>query len=100
MTSAPTAPAFLKLSPFSREFSCFLAVAKDLNLTRAAEKLGIQQAGLTKVIQKLERQLGFELFFRSNTGLVLTPTGRSLYRIAGENRANWDRLLASWKLSL
>ena len=100
MTHPREENAISKMSPFSREFSAFLAVGRELNLTRAAEKLGIQQAGLTKTIQKLEKQLGAELFFRSNTGLVLTPTGRSLFRISDENRAHWDRLLGFWQLTL
>ena len=54
----------------------FLAVARTLNFTRAAEECHVSQPSLTKAIQKLEEELG-GLLFRRERGLThLTELGR------------------------
>ena len=42
----------------------FRAVAREGNLTRAAEQLNLSQSALSVQIRKLEEQLGQELFER------------------------------------
>lgn len=54
----------------------FWTVARDGNLTRAAEKLGVSQSALSVQIKKLEDQLGRSLFDRRGRGLELTEAGR------------------------
>lgn len=54
----------------------FWAVAHEGNLTRAAEALGVSQSALSVQIQKLEGQLGHQLFERRGKQLVLTEAGR------------------------
>ena len=44
-----------------RQLEYFLAVASELNFTRAAEKLYVSQTAVTKEIQSLEEQLGGQL---------------------------------------
>ena len=56
----------------------FIAVAEELNFTRAAEKLHISQPPLSTQIQNLESDLGTKLFIRSNHGLQLTDSGKLL----------------------
>jgi DNA-binding transcriptional LysR family regulator len=58
----------------------FLAVAKELNFTRAAESVYISQPALSKQIRLLEEELGFLLFRRDKNGVTLTPEGNSLYK--------------------
>lgn len=58
-----------------RHLRYFLAVAEELNLTRAAEKLFIAQPPLTRQIKQLEEEIGVQLFVRKPRGLVLTPGG-------------------------
>ena len=53
----------------------FLAVARELNITKAAESLFLSQSTLSKQMQELERQLGKQLFLRGGRKLTLTDDG-------------------------
>jgi DNA-binding transcriptional LysR family regulator len=52
-----------------------LKVAEERSFSKAAQKLYIAQPSLSQFIQKLEQQLGIELFDRSSTPLKLTYAG-------------------------
>ena len=54
----------------------FWAVAKEGNLTRAAQSLHVAQSALSTQIRALEDQLGYPLFIRSGRNLLLTEAGR------------------------
>lgn len=58
-----------------RHLRYFVAVAKDLNFSRAAEDLYISQPALSRQIRNLENELGMPLFLRQPNGLVLTEAG-------------------------
>jgi DNA-binding transcriptional LysR family regulator len=59
-----------------RHLRYFVAVADELNLTRAAKKLFIAQPPLTRQIKQLEAEVGADLFIRKPRGLSLTPAGQ------------------------
>ena len=53
----------------------FLAVAQDLNFSRAAEKCNVTQPSLSRAIQQLEGELGGPLFHRERHLTHLTDLG-------------------------
>lgn len=59
-----------------RHIRYFLAVAEEMNFTRAAEKLCIAQPPLSRQIQELEEELEVKLFLRKPHNLQLTPEGQ------------------------
>jgi DNA-binding transcriptional LysR family regulator len=54
----------------------FLALARSLNFTRAAEQCNVTQPALTKAIQKLELELGGVLIHRERQLTQLTDLGK------------------------
>jgi len=60
-----------------RHLRYFVAVAEDLNFTRAAAKLRLAQPSLTRQIHNLEEEIGVRLLSRSKSHVALTEEGRS-----------------------
>jgi LysR family hydrogen peroxide-inducible transcriptional activator len=54
----------------------FLAVASELNFTRASEKCNVTQPSLTRAIKLLEEELGGQLFHRERANTHLSELGR------------------------
>lgn len=67
-----------------RVLNYFVTIAKEKNITRAAETLLITQPTLSRQIRDLEEELGVVLFRRSSRELQLTEDGQYLYNRALE----------------
>ncbi|MFD9733312.1 LysR family transcriptional regulator [Umezawaea sp. NPDC059074] len=61
-----------------RQLECFIAVAEELHIGRAAARLRMTQPPLTRRIARLEREVGARLFLRTATGVELTEAGSVL----------------------
>ena len=67
-----------------RELRYFLAVAREENITRAAESLHIAQPSLSKQLMELEKKLGKQLLIRGKRKITLTEEGVLLRKRAEE----------------
>lgn len=81
---------FLHMDIFQKEINYFIAIAESLNVSKAAEQLGIQQSGLSRALHRLETDLGHELFHRKSHGMSLTPTGQQFLASLQETKKKWD----------
>ena len=68
-----------------RVLTYFTVVARELNFTRAAEKLNMSQPPLSNSIRQLEEDLGVELFIRGKRHLTLTEEGAFFLHRAQES---------------
>ncbi len=61
-----------------QQLRCFLAVAKTLNYTQAAQEMFVSQSAVSKQIQTLEQEFQLQLFRRDRHSVALTPAGAFL----------------------
>ncbi|MDH6127447.1 LysR substrate-binding domain-containing protein [Kitasatospora sp. GP82] len=61
-----------------RHLECFVAVAEELNFTRASQRLHVVQSGVSASIKALERELGIRLLERTSQRVALTDAGAAL----------------------
>ena len=60
----------------------FLAVANTKSISLGAKELNFTQSNITLRIKQLEKSLGYELFHRTNRGVILTTEGQKLFPFA------------------
>ena len=60
-------------------YKTFYAVAQNKSFSKASEEIYISQPAISYSINKLEKQLGVKLFYRTTKGALLTPEGEELF---------------------
>ncbi len=71
-----------------RHLQCFLEVARQKSLVKAADSLAVSQPAVSKTIRELEDILGSRLFERNRKGTTVTRTGEIFHRHAGMSIAS------------
>ena len=64
----------------SDDLKYFIELAKTQHVTRASERLGISQPALSHCINRLETEMGCDLFIRSKKGVTLNANGQRLFQ--------------------
>lgn len=67
-----------------REYEYILAIAREQNMSRAAESLYISQPALSRLLNAVEEELGSPLFERRGREMIPTPFGRCYIENAKE----------------
>ena len=75
-----------------RHLKYFLAVAEELNFTKASEKLFISQPPLSRQIIELEEEIQARLFIRNNKKVELTEAGKYFEKEVKEIFQNLERI--------
>src|ERR1700744_1284058 len=65
-----------------RHLACFVAVAQERTLARAAARLHLSQPAVSKTLAELEELAGGRLVERGRAGTQLTPAGEEFLRYA------------------
>ena len=79
------------MKPFDQKLEYFLVLMEELNISRAAEKIGINQGALSRSLSKLEADLNNRLFDRGGKGLRPTEYALSFKRAIEETLNTWEQ---------
>ena len=81
-----------------RHLRAFVAVADELNFSRAADRLHISQSALSRQISGLEKLLGCDLLRRSTHRVELTVPGEALLERTQQLLTDVDQAVAATQL--
>ena len=80
--------------PSPHDIHYFIEVAETLNMSRAAEKLGVRQPTLSLAMKRLEEAVAVPLLVRSKTGVQLTHAGRRFLAKSRQLLEEWNEVRA------
>jgi len=75
-----------------RNLKLFRHLAGTLHFARTSQACYITPSALTRVIQRIEAELGEKLFVRDNRSVELTQAGAAFKKYADDVLGRWDRL--------
>ena len=74
-----------------RELQIFRHLARSLHFGKTSRACHLTPSALTRMIQRLENDVGEALFIRDNRSVTLTQAGRAFQRYAEDVIHRWDR---------
>ena len=78
--------------PSNQDLLYFVAISEAGSLTAASTRLGIAQPSLTLAMQRLERELGVQLFERRQRGIHITEAGQMVLSASRQITESWRAL--------
>ncbi|MBY5993601.1 LysR family transcriptional regulator [Ferrimonas balearica] len=75
-----------------KTLECFLTLAQTASFTRTAERMHLTQPTISKMMQKLETEVGQPLLVRGRQGLGLTEAGQRMQQRAERMVIQWQHL--------
>lgn len=81
-----------------RQLELFLLIVRLGTISAAATALGITQSGASRLLSELEKNTGFDLFYRSTSGIELTDQGRAFHLQVERSFSGLDTLKEAVRL--
>ena len=75
----------------------FLHLSRSLHFGRTGEEMHKSASAVSRVVQRLEQELGLCLFARDSRKVALTADGEALLRYASDALSHWDEFRSSLK---
>ena len=72
------------------ELELFLNLSRTLHFGKTSQAGHISPSALSRVVQRLEDQVGQDLFIRDNRTVQLSPIGAKFQRFAQETIDKWE----------
>ena len=69
-------------------YKIFYVIAKNKNITKAANELNISQPAISRMLKTMEDQMNTKLFIRQSKGVILTHEGNELYNLISNEIMN------------
>ena len=82
-----------------RSAQLFQHLASSLNFSKTSEQMYVSPPTLTRVIQRLEEEIGTELFFRDKRSVKLTPAGHRFAQFVRNWLDDWHQLQVDLQLA-
>lgn len=82
-----------------QELSVFADLCDTLNFSATAKRMNKSASALTRIVQRLEAEIGNQLFARDNRTVRLTAAGKTLREFANQTLHNWRSTQQNLKAS-
>ena len=86
--------------PETRSMQAAIVLAEELNFSRAAKRLHIEQSTLSRMIAKLESDIGLQLFVRNHQNVEITEAGRHFVEEARHSVLHAERAVLNARAAL
>jgi DNA-binding transcriptional LysR family regulator len=75
----------------AREAQCIISVAKHKSISRAAKEVFVTQQALSKIVDRVEKEIGAKLFSRLTSGVEITDTGSQIIPVMVSLYSSYER---------